>query len=195
MTKLTSNEAYRWLVAFRKFLRKENPWGKFYGFRPWKTLTVGDLTKRQLVERMKPILDAWRIATVHGDNNRQWHDDTVAAIRMHQTKERIDLFKVDPIELGIEERVSGDFLRRRLQEVGFDVCPQETAYRLLLEFEPTPGKDTWVQVISEAILPWPKTPTLVYVGNNQISALPFAYPMNEGTFGPKQEIIVGRFRH
>ena len=121
--KLVGGEGGLWLSAFKRFLRKENPWAVVVG----KEVAVIVLGKYATTAEYR---NAVRQA---GHKVGDWAGGILAKTTVSSTAVRLDLFEVTVRELGFAEGATRADIYRRAQDLGFAVLPAEAGLLLRLE--------------------------------------------------------------
>ncbi|MBI4120113.1 MAG: hypothetical protein HY454_01475 [Parcubacteria group bacterium] len=128
-----------WVEATKKFLRKENPWG-ITTFDVWRTLTIGGVSKDELVRRLG---DGFYLSNWAKDIMSK--PEFVTAPEPHE----VSLARVKVRGFGFNETPTTTKLFDRIKEVG-DLCPAEVGPHLRLVDKDQP-KRTWYWVAMEPI--------------------------------------------
>ncbi|MEK7609284.1 MAG: hypothetical protein AAB476_02285 [Patescibacteria group bacterium] len=111
--RLCGNDGSMWLAGFKKFLRKENPWPVVKEFPLWRTLTIGGVSKDELLRKLG---DGFYIS--------DWTKNIMSQPGFTTLSEPVDirLAKARVKDLGFTEPPTTTQLFRRIREVG-DLCP------------------------------------------------------------------------
>lgn len=119
--KLGSSEGSMWLSAFKRFLRKENPWG--LKLIRQMTLTVGGVSKDDLVKHLKD--------GGHSVSDRARDIMGKPAFTTLPEPTEIELGWITVRDLGFATKPTTDELFVRIKEVA-DLCPAEVGPHLRL---------------------------------------------------------------
>lgn len=140
--KLGGEEGLQWFAAFKRFLRKEQPWPHF---GVWKTIKLGTGLKTANDFRNALKSGGFRI----GD----WADDILGkpAFKAVAKETEVDLVKVTVAELGFKDGARRDQIYERAKQLGFELCPPEVGPQLRLQYRDQPN-DEWVLVAMESIV-------------------------------------------
>ena len=124
-----------WVGATKKFLRKENSWGEKEKFEDWKTLTIGGISKDELLKRLE---DGFFVS--------DWAKDIMSMSGFTTLPEptNIQLARAKVKDLGFTEMPTTDELFARIEKVG-DLCPAEVGPHLAIQYKDQPnGEVLWV---------------------------------------------------
>src|SRR3989344_6437995 len=129
-----------WVGATKKFLRKENSWGEKEKFEVWKTLTIGGISKDELLKRLE---DGFFVS--------DWAKDIMSMSGFTTLPEptNIQLARAKVKDLGFTEMPTTDELFARIEKVG-DLCPAEVGPHLRLADKDQPVS-TWYLVVMKLI--------------------------------------------
>lgn len=137
--KLGSSEGPMWLSAFKRFLRKENPWT--LKLIKQVTVTIGGVSKGSLLKRL----------TDGGYSVSDWARDIIGkpAFTTLPKPIEIELGWITVRDLGFTKEPTTDELFTRIKEVG-DLCPAEVGPHLRL-VDSDQQRGTWYWVAMETI--------------------------------------------
>lgn len=139
--KLGGEEGTEWLAAFKRFLRKEEPWPKF---PIWKTIN--------LCTGLKAADDFRKAITSAGMKIGKWANDILGrpefAVATEETE--IDLVVVSVAELGFKGGVIRQDIFKRALALGLELCPNEVGPQLRLQYKDQP-KGEWLLIGMEPI--------------------------------------------
>ncbi|MBU1970634.1 hypothetical protein KJ605_02575 [Patescibacteria group bacterium] len=127
MDKLSSEDGSTWLEAFKRFLRKENPWTK-----PLKIFAIVELGT---FEDVQALLLALKTARMHV-NEPAYN----MLNRMALVEERCKVRLVAPSieELGFTESAAYEDILSVAESKGLSLCPAEVGPQLLLQYKYKP---------------------------------------------------------
>lgn len=142
--KLGGEEGTKWLAAFKRFLRKENPWPTAPEFKIWKTIKLGT--------GIKTAGDFQKALESNGCRVSDWAEDILGNPAFTSAAEEIevDLVKVTVGELGFKDGARRDQIYDRVRELGLEICPPEVGPQLRLQYKDQP-KGEWILVGMEPI--------------------------------------------
>lgn len=133
-----------WVLATKRFLRKENPWS--CTFEVWKTIKLGSLDLktswmfRKAIESLTPHwIGPW------GDQILKSKDFKVSEIRRD-----VDLVNVLVAELGFKERTERTKVHKAAIKLGLRLCPNEVGPQLCLQYDDQP-MNTWLHIAMEPV--------------------------------------------
>ncbi len=108
----------KWLPAFKRFLRGENPWDGKPMFRVWRTITLG---QRESIHDLIAALDYADIL-VHQDIRT-----ALGRTKLIPTSEHlnIELTKVSFRDIGFPDGAHYAVAKRRLAELGLGLCSMD----------------------------------------------------------------------
>jgi len=138
--KLFGAEGYKWLLALKRFLRKENPWVEF---AIWRTIHLGSFKTVQ--DLRQALLDAsCRI----GD----WANDLLgqSAFKLVAEETDADLVVVSVGELGFKDGATRKEIYERAIQLGLELCPPEIGPQLRLQYKDQPLGE-WLLIAMEPI--------------------------------------------
>lgn len=144
--KMTGKNGNEWFEAFKKFLRKENPWGPIRDWKVWKTIKLG--TGPKTAEDFIKALEAY------GYKASDWVKDLLskaaflASVALQEIE--VDLVNVSVAELGFADGAYLKDIYKRALELGLSLCPAEVGPQLRLQYKDQP-KDEWLRIAMEAI--------------------------------------------
>lgn len=136
--KLAGSDGTVWLNAFRRFLRKENPWPKF---PTWRTIRIG--THRSADELRGAIIAA-------GNQISEWGGDILSKVCASRKAKDLELVMVTVAELGFENGATLREIYERAKTLGLDLCPAEAGPQLRLQYTDQPMNE-WLLVAMEPI--------------------------------------------
>lgn len=141
--KLAGPDGTIWLAAFKRFLRKENPWGTVV-FPVWKTIKLG--TGLTTADDFRNVLRA------SGCRIGNWANDILGqpAFMASPEEQELDLVVVSVAELGFKNGATRKDIYKRAQELGLDFCPAEVGPQLRLEYKDQPNGE-WFLIGMEPI--------------------------------------------
>ncbi|MDO8577455.1 MAG: hypothetical protein Q7R55_01130 [Candidatus Wildermuthbacteria bacterium] len=116
--RLEGSRGIQWLGAFKRFLRKEEPWPKF---TPWKTVKLG-------MEHRAQDFDAKGIRV---------SQDVLASFNRFSfavTVVEVDLVVLTATKLGFKSVPKYEDICRRALEWGLELCPAEVGPQLRLQY-------------------------------------------------------------
>jgi hypothetical protein len=125
--KLGGEEGSQWLAAFKRFLRKEEPWPKIPEFPVWRTIKLGVGLK---------TADDFRHALCDGSFRlSDWASDILGkpAFTVATEENKVDLVVVSVAELGFKGGAKREDIYGRARELGLDLCPAEVGPQLRLQ--------------------------------------------------------------
>ena len=147
--KLAGPEGMMWLAAFKKFLKRENPWTSFL---TWLTLKVGEY---------KTVGDLEQAIVGAGCRISDWAADILKKIALVPAGMELELVNVSVRELGFKDGATREQIYSRAKELGFDLVPaivgpllrmlyknQPMGEWLLMGMEPIVGSDGYLGVFS-----------------------------------------------
>jgi hypothetical protein len=136
--KLSGSDAAMWLIAFKRFLRKENPWPKF------AVRFVVTLGLHKSPDGYKQAIEA------DGKKISQWGLDILQKVKCSKKHVEVYLAVATVKELGLPNGGTTDQLHAAIKVLGGQLCPSEVgpALRLLCKDQP---KDEWLWLAMEAI--------------------------------------------
>ncbi|MBI2042127.1 MAG: hypothetical protein HYT20_03905 [Candidatus Nealsonbacteria bacterium] len=139
--KLSGEQGERWLEAFKRFLRKEEPWPKF---PVWKTIKLGT--------GLKTADDFRKVLKGNGFEVSDWANDILEKSAFIVAIEgiKVDLVKVTVAELGFKKGARRDQIYDRAKELGLELCSPEVGPQLRLQYQNQPNSE-WVFVGMEPI--------------------------------------------
>lgn len=130
-TKLSGESGQQWLEAFKRFLRKENPWSthQVASREVWKKLAIGAVGS---VERYREQLEkaGFKVSYLAYNILKQTPIATEPA--------ELDLVVVSVAELGFTGVTRYDDICRRAKEQGLMLCPAEIGPALRLSYTDQP---------------------------------------------------------
>lgn len=144
--KMIGKNGNDWFEAFKKFLRKENPWGTLYDWKVWKTIKLG--TGLKTAEQFIKALD------VYGYKASDWAKGLLseatfrASVALQEIE--VDLVKVSVAELGFADGAYLKDIYKCALKQGLWLCPAEVGPQLHLQYK-DPPKDEWLRIAMEAI--------------------------------------------
>ncbi|MBU2101201.1 hypothetical protein KKH05_00530 [Patescibacteria group bacterium] len=159
--KLAGSDGPAWLGAFKRFLRKEDPWPTLK-FRSLKRVTLG---RYRNVDSLKGVL-----ARVQDANGVRIGDDAMSMIDMMSfvplggEELKLDLVGVQVMELGFRKPTTLFEVYKRAREQGWRLCPpevgpllrigyldQQLGKELFIAMEPieVPGKGALIFLLSK----------------------------------------------
>lgn len=134
-----------WLQAFKKFLRKENPWpvtaSTVSEIVPWRTVTLG-LHKTPAVYRAALQKAGFRI--------RDDADDILNKLSIAEHPYDITLVMRSVADLGFTSTTSYDAICARAKDLGFELCPAEVGPALRLAYADQ-AKGDWFRIAMEPL--------------------------------------------
>ena len=138
-TKLAGSDCTMWLTAFKRFLRKENPWTSKFSVR-W-TVTLG------IHKTPKAYEQALESA---GFKIGDWARDILKKVKCSKEQIEVNLASATVAELGFQKGASTADLYSAILAQGGQLCPAEVgpALRLFLKDQP---KNEWLWIAMEAI--------------------------------------------
>ncbi len=117
-----------WWSAFKRFLRKENPWG---GFLTWKIITLG--TGISTIDDFRKALEREGVHIGH------WSDiPGKPAFTVSPKEMEIELVRVTVAELCFENGAVLDGIYKRALKLGLKLCPPEVGPQLRLQYKCQP---------------------------------------------------------
>jgi len=158
--KLMGEEGLLWLQAFKRFLRKENPWPTEVvpkSFPVWKTITVGGKSKKELLAE----LEAKRF------NVGDWAKDMMAqkAFTTAFSLWEVDLVTVTVLDLGFPKGATTQEIWSKAKDLSLNLCPAEVGPHLRLAYADQPqGEYLWVAI--KQITDSDSTPRVFKVGRD-----------------------------
>jgi|GEM_PF-842094 len=149
--KLAGKHGDVWLRAFKKFLRKEDPWPELARvirdeLKVWKTIKLG--TGLKTADDFKEAIN--KKGYLLGDEA-----SSVLCSQDFESEEKeieVDLVIVPISRLGFSDDVTLDRIHdRAFCGLGLDLCPPEVGPQLLLQYPDQPN-DEWLFVAMESIV-------------------------------------------
>lgn len=137
--KLAGSEGLIWLNAFKRFLRKENPWASKFVVR-WR-VTLG---LHKTPEAYEQALES------AGFKISDWARNILKKVTCSETQVEISLTSATVAELGLTKGGTTEKLYAAILSQGGQLCPAEVgpALRLFLKNQP---KDEWLWIAMEAL--------------------------------------------
>jgi len=140
--KLAGADGPRWLAAFKRFLRRENPWElTARDFTVWKTIKLG--THKTAGTLKKALTDK-------GCRISDWAADILKRMTVSPTEVELDLFYVSVAELGFKDGAKRSDIYERALKFGLELCPNEVGPQLRLQYDDQP-RDEWLLIAMEPI--------------------------------------------
>jgi len=133
-------EGYKWLLALKRFLRKEDPWAEF---AIWRTIHLGGFKTVQ--DLRQALLDAsCRI----GD----WANNLLgqSAFKLVAEETDADLVVVSVGKLGFKDGATRKEIYERAIQLGLELCPPEIGPQLRLQYKDQPLGE-WLLIAMEPI--------------------------------------------
>ncbi len=132
--KLAGPDGIQWLEAFKRFLRKENPWA-VCSFPTWKTIKLGT--------GLKTADDFRRAFKADGLRISDWANDLLnkQAFKPADKETEVDLVVVSVAELGFPQGATRQEIYNRAQKLGLDLCPPEVGPQLRLQYKERPMRE------------------------------------------------------
>lgn len=136
----------KWLPAFKRFLRGENPWDGAPLFEAWKTLRTGRFTSLAQIEE---LYKAVGISIVGLPTAAE------LASRLTDEKEEFDLVVVTPAMLGASSRRTRHYSYTQYSEflalardAGLELCSPALIFEARYSYleQPCYGEETWREV-------------------------------------------------
>ena len=156
MDKLCGADGEIWLEAFKKFLRKENPWVS-PNFQTWKTIRLGTGLKTKA-----NFLKAFKVARQRVcDDMVDMFVKPTFVVSGHEME--VELIKVTVEELGFVGEVSLENIYARAFDRGLILCPPEVGPQLRLQYKDQP-EDDWVIIAMEPIIDSHGVPCIFCMG-------------------------------
>ncbi|MEK7638028.1 MAG: hypothetical protein AAB375_01200 [Patescibacteria group bacterium] len=136
--KLAGPEGPQWFAAFKRFLRKEDPWPQF---PVWKTITLGTFK----------TVDGLRASLVSaGFRISDYAGRILAKNSMSPKKTKLDLVIVSGTDLGFTQAARRDTIYARALELGLRLCPAEVGPQLRLQYPDQPPGE-WLLIAMEPL--------------------------------------------
>ena len=151
--RLAGPEGPQWLEAFKRFLRKENPWPKFSVFM---TVTLGT---HKSVDKLRSALE------VAGFRIGDYAGQILAKISLSSKKVQLDLAVVSGADLGFTGDARRDAIYTRALELGYQLCPAEVGPALRLAYPDQPSGE-WLLIAMEPITDSDGNPKVFFVGHD-----------------------------
>lgn len=151
LAKLAGKDAAAWSVAFKRFLRKENPWTEALVAMPavassapcpWKTVTLG-LLKTAEAYNASFAAKKREVGT--------WAAQIMAKIRYAQKPRKVDLFLVLDTDLGLTEAYGIADVLAAAKAKGYKKCPPEVGPALRDQYDDQPMNE-WLPVLMDPVL-------------------------------------------
>ncbi|OGL74276.1 hypothetical protein A3C96_00415 [Candidatus Uhrbacteria bacterium RIFCSPHIGHO2_02_FULL_60_10] len=120
--KLSGEDGDLWLAAFKRFLRRENPW-----------TSVGKLVATVVLGTYPTAAKLREALEAAGHKISDWAGDILAKTPISKEKAELDLFEVTVAELGFAQGAARADIYRRAVELGFAVVPAEAGALLRLQ--------------------------------------------------------------
>ncbi len=137
-SKLTGPDGHLWLSAFKRFLRKENPWPKL---PTWRTVKLGT---HKSVEALTKAIETG------GSQLSNWARDISNKVTLAKAVSEVELVTVTVAELGFPKGATRKDIYDRAISLGLSLCPAEVGMQLRLRYEDQP-KGEWLLVAMEPI--------------------------------------------
>lgn len=179
--KLGGKQGEQWLAAFKRFLRKEEPWPKF---PVWKIVKLGTdiaLFSKSIVfnnDQKNPYSIKWR-------DGKQFSSE---ALDMCENLAFISSINSSSIDVEISIATTKELTGKRfaaLPEIvesirffGGEICPAELGPQLYLQWEDWPEKMDEILVVMEPILDANKKPRIFSIGRGGLNS-PYGGPKDE----------------
>lgn len=173
--KLGGEEGKEWLAAFKRFLRKEEPWPKVPEFPIWKTIKLGTGLK---------VAEDFRHALSDGGFRLSgWASGILGkpAFTAAGEETEVDLVRVAVGELGFRKGARRDQIYERAKELGLEVCPPEVGPQLRLQYQDQPNGE-WILIAMEPIIDSDGCPLVFSVGRRGSELWLSSYWGNPGHF-------------
>ena len=143
--KLAGADGSQWLAAFKRFLRRENPWElTACNFMTWKTIKLGTGIKTADDFRRAFKATGCRIGNLASDILDK------PAFTASDTEMELDLFNVSVAELGFKDGATRRDIYMRALKLGLELCPNETGPQLRLQYQDQP-RGEWLPIGMEPI--------------------------------------------
>lgn len=160
LQKLGGKHGDEWLQAFKRFLRKENPWPKpisLDDIQVFKTIRLGTGLKSA-----DDFLDAFKQV---GCRVSDWARDILGkpAFQAASEETEVDLVVLTVRELGFSEGATYAKICERAQELGLELCPPEVGPQLRLQYMDQPEGEE-LQITMEPITVGEGILSVLYVG-------------------------------
>ncbi|MBI2475510.1 hypothetical protein HYV69_03745 [Candidatus Uhrbacteria bacterium] len=139
-TKLAGSDGTMWLTAFKRFLRKENPWASSK-FRVIRTVTLG---LHETPEAYEKALES------AGFKISDWARNLLKKITCSKKEVEVNLTSATIAELGLPNGGTTKEVYSAILAQGGQLCPAEVGPALRL-FYKDQTKGEWFQIAMEAI--------------------------------------------
>lgn len=136
--KLGGPEGEKWLAAFKRFLRKEEPW---HTFPICRTVTIGT---HKTVDKLRTAL------TSSGFRISDWANDILNRITLVSKPTTLDLVVITVVGLGFKNGATRKDIYERAIQLGLALCPAEVGPQLRLQYKDQPNGE-WFRIAMEPI--------------------------------------------
>ena len=138
LEKLTSKEGEKWLSAFKRFLRKENPWPQF---PTWRTIKLGThKSVKSLVEAIE----------AKGFKIGDWARNIAKNVTLAEKMTEVELVVVTGHDVGLEGNYTTIQMFTAAAAHGLSKCPAEVGLQLRLQYDDQPNNE-WLLIAMEPI--------------------------------------------
>lgn len=136
--RLAGPDGSQWFAAFKRFLRKEDPWPKF---PIWKTVTLGT---HKSIAKLRTALESagFRIGDYAGQ--------ILKKVELAKTRVELGLVVVSATDLGFTQSARRDAVYARALEQGLRLCPVEVGPQLRLQY-PDQSSGEWLLIAMEPL--------------------------------------------
>lgn len=136
--KLVGEDGEMWLAAFKRFLRRENPWmAATQAFKTWKIVRLGT--------GLKTADDFHKALKASGFKIGEWANDILdkPAFKAATKESELELVRVTVGEFGFINGATRQQIYQRAQELGLKTCPNEVGPQLRLQYKDQPNGE-WI---------------------------------------------------
>ena len=172
--KLASPNGEEWLIALKRFLRKENPWDGKPDFPIFRTITLG--TYRSVKDLRKALEDGGYCVS-------SWASDILGqrAFRLAKKETEVNLVKTTVRDLGFPEGATYEDICNKAKEAGLNLCPAEVGSALRYQYADQP-RDEWLTVAMETIADADGGPRLFHVAHDDVGRRLYTFWSDPGRF-------------
>lgn len=139
LSKLAGSDGEMWLKAFKRFLRKENPWGSKFPVR-W-TVTLG---LHKTPEAYEEALES------NGMSISDWARGILKKVTCSKKQVEVHLARATVAELGLPKGGTTEQIHAAILASGGSLCPAEVGPALRLLYKDQ-SKGEWCYLAMEAI--------------------------------------------
>lgn len=183
LEKLGAPKGEEWLIAAKRFLRKENPWDGKTAFSTWKTVELGTF------EDVKSLKKAFE---KNGFRISNWANDLLGkpAFALASEETEVKLVKTTVVELGFPEGATLEEIYARAKELGLELCPAEVGPELRLQYTDQPYGEWLTMIAMKPITDSRGRPGLFYVAHDGVGRWLGAHFRFPGRFWHAADVFV-----